>query len=245
MSKLTVAESPKSLCQQIADWWQRLAKDAIADHGKFHVALAGGNTPRILYQMLASDAYAGAIDWQHIKFYFGDERAVPLNHSQSNFSMAHDAMLDTLSIPSTNIYPMITDLDDLENSARHYEKILRRELPAGDDGIPQFDLILLGMGDDGHTASLFPDTPILSETQKLVAMVYVEKVQASRLSFTLPLINHARHVGIMVTGDNKAGKLKQVLIDQPGTHPVEKVHPDGELRWFADEAAAKYLPDRP
>ena len=245
MSKLTIAENPKLLCQQVADWWQQISQSAIKERGNFHVALAGGNTPRVLYQLLASDPYANSIDWQHIKFYFGDERAVPLNDSQSNFWMAHVAMLDALSIPATNIYPLITDLDDLENSARHYEKILRRELPAGTDQIPVFDLILLGMGDDGHTASLFPDTAILNETERLVSVVYVEKVQSSRLSFTYPLINHARHVGIMVTGDNKAGKLKQVLADKPGTNPVENIQPDGELIWFVDEAAAKYLPDQP
>lgn len=244
MPKLNIAENSKLLCQQIAHWWQQIAREAIAERGKFHVALAGGNTPRTLYHLLANEPYAERIDWQHINFYFGDERAVPLDHSQSNFAMAHEAMLDDLSIPSTNIFPMITDLKDLENSARHYEKILRRELPASADGIPQFDLILLGMGEDGHTASLFPDTPILQESDRLVAVVYVEKLQSSRISFTYPLINHARHIGIMVTGDNKAGKLKQVLVDQPGTNPIELVQPDGNLIWFADEAAAKYLPDR-
>lgn len=245
MTRLTVAENPQLLCQQIAQWWQQLSDRAIAERGNFHVALAGGNTPRVLYQLLASEPYAGAIDWQHIKFYFADERAVPLDDAQSNFWMAHVAMLDALSVPATNIFPLITDLDDLENSARHYEKILRRELPAGADGIPVFDLILLGMGEDGHTASLFPDTAILKESQRLVAVVYVDKLQCYRLSFTYPLLNHARHVGIMVTGDNKAGKLKQVMVDKPGSNPVELIQPAGELVWFADETAAKYLPEQP
>lgn len=134
------------------------------------------------------------------------------------------------------------DLEDLENSAQHYEKILRRELPsAGADNVPVFDLILLGMGDDGHTASLFPESTILNERSRLVAPVFVDKLQSWRLSFTYPLINHARQVAILVTGDNKAEKLKQVLVDKTGANPIEGIKPNGELNWFVDEKAAKLL----
>ena len=204
--------------------------------------MAGGTTPRALYQLLASDVYVDKIDWQHVNFYFGDERAVPLDHEQSNFRMAHEAMLDKLAIPATDIFPLITDLEDLENSAQHYEKILRRELPAADDNVPVFDLILLGMGDDGHTASLFPSTTILGEQSRLVMPVFVEKFQSWRVSFTYPLINHANQIAILVTGSNKAEKLKQVLEDKPGSNPIEGINPVGELNWFIDSEAAKLLP---
>lgn len=242
MANVSISNSPDQLFRCVVDYWQQLAIKAIHDHGKFHVALAGGSTPRALYQLLASGAYTNSIDWQHTRFYFGDERAVPLDHAQSNFHMAHEAMLDTLAIPATNIFPLITDLDNLDNSARHYEKILQRELPLNEQGLPVFDLILLGMGDDGHTASLFPDSTILGEQSRLVTTVFVEKLQSWRLSFTYPLINHARHVAIMVTGAAKAEKLKEVLVDKTGSNPVEKVQPQGELTWFLDADAARLLP---
>jgi len=241
MNNITKADNPDELCRRVADWLLDVAVNAMADHGKFHIALAGGTTPRVLYQMLASDAYANSIDWQHVNFYFGDERAVPLNNEQSNFRMAHEAMLDKLTIPATDIFPLITDLEDLDNSAQHYEKILRRELPSSSDNVPVFDLILLGMGDDGHTASLFPESSILGEQSRLVAPVFVDKLQSWRVSFTYPLINHAKQVAILVTGNSKAEKMKQVLVDKPGTNPIEGIKPLGELNWFIDSEAAKLL----
>lgn len=225
----------------VAEWFLQISSQAIADHGKCHIALAGGNTPRALYELLASEKFADRIDWQHVNFYFGDERAVPLDHEQSNFRMAHEALLDKLSIPATNVFPLIPDLENLENSAQHYEKILKRELPESDEGIPVFDLILLGMGADGHTASLFPDTDILANTENLVSKVYVEKLNAWRVSFTFPLINHAEHIAVMVVGDDKAGILKQIFVDKTGETPIEKIKPQGELRWYLDSTAAKYL----
>lgn len=236
-----VLENLQALNQHVADWIKSLAAAAIKDHGKFHVALAGGNTPRALYELLAGEKNASEIDWQHVSFYFSDERAVPLDHEQSNFRMAHEAMLDKLSIPATNIFPLIPDLDNLENSAQHYEKILKRELPLSSDGLPVFDLILLGMGGDGHTASLFPETDILQDKLNLVSKVYVEKLQTWRLSFTYPLINNAAHIAILVAGDDKAAKLKQIFVDKTGDSPVERIEPKNELRWYLDSTAAKYI----
>ena len=241
MQSPLIFDSLQEINENVANWFCDIAEQAIADHGKCHIALAGGNTPRRLYELLASEQFANKIDWQHVNFYFGDERAVPLDHEQSNFRMAHEAMLDNLSIPATNIFPLIPDLDNLENSAQHYEKILRRDLPLSDTGIPMFDLILLGMGDDGHTASLFPGTEILEETTNLVAKVYVEKMSAWRVSFTFPLINASSHVAIVVIGDDKASTIKHIFVDKAGDTPVEKIVPQGELRWYLDSTAAKYL----
>lgn len=236
-----ILENLQDLNQHVAEWFCQISSQAISSHGKCHIALAGGNTPRALYELLASENYSGRIDWQHVNFYFGDERAVPLDHEQSNFRMAHEAILDKLSIPATNIFPLIPDLENLENSAQHYEKILKRELPLSDDGIPVFDLILLGMGADGHTASLFPDTEILQVNDHLVSKVYVEKFSAWRVSFTYPLLNNAAHIAIMVAGDDKAGKLKQIFVDKSGDSPIEGLQPKGELRWYLDSTAAKYI----
>lgn len=241
MQNPIILENLQELNQHAADWIKSVSITAIKDHGKFHIALAGGNTPRALYELLAGEDYAGEIDWQHVNFYFSDERSVPLDHEQSNFRMAHEAMLDKLSIPSTNIFPLIPDLDNLENSAQHYEKILKRELPLSSDGLPVFDLILLGMGGDGHTASLFPESAILQDKSNLVSKVYVEKLQTWRVSFTYPLINNAAHIAILVAGDDKAAKLKQIFVDKAGDSPVEKIEPKGELRWYLDSTAAKYI----
>ena len=242
MAKLSISKNTNELFHNVAEYFRRLSAAAIQERGKFHVALAGGGTPGGLYKLLASEKYSKSINWRHTLFYFGDERAVPLDHAQSNFRMAHAAMLDALAIPATNIFPLLTDLDNLENSARHYEKIVQRELPAGGGHIPAFDLILLGMGDDGHTASLFPDSTILTEQSRLVAPVYVDKLRSWRLSFTYPLINHARHVVIMVSGKAKAEKLKQVLADKDGGNPIARIQPRGELTWFIDADAASRLP---
>ena len=241
MQNPIVLDNLAILNQHVANWLQEISAAAINDHGKFHIALAGGNTPRALYELLASDEYSDCIDWQHVNFFFGDERAVPLDHEQSNFRMAHEAMLDKLSVPATNIFPLIPDLENLENSAKHYEKILLRELPKSSAGLPVFDLILLGMGGDGHTASLFPDTDILKDSKNLVSTVYVEKLQTWRVSFTYPLINSAAHIAIMVAGDDKASKLKQIFIDKVGDTPIESIEPEGDLRWFVDATAAKYI----
>jgi len=241
MQNPVILDNLQLLNQQVAEWIKSISVNAISDHGKFHLALAGGSTPRALYELLASDQFAGQIDWQHVNFYFGDERSVPLDHEQSNFRMAHEAMLDKLSIPATNVFPLIPDLENLDNSVQHYEKILRRELPGSRNGIPVFDLILLGMGADGHTASLFPDSQILKENTALVAKVYVEKLQTWRVSFTYPLINNAAHIAILVAGDDKASKIKQIFVDKLGNTPIENITPRGELRWYLDSTAAKYL----
>jgi len=241
MQNINILKNLSELNALVANWWLELCSEAIKEHGKFHIALAGGSTPKALYELMASDPYVEKLDWQHTNFYFGDERAVALDHEQSNFRMASDAMLKRLAIPATNVFPLIPDLDNLENCASFYEKILQRELPIGEKGIPRFDLILLGMGGDGHTASLFPGTDILNETHRWVLPVYVEKLQSWRVSFTYPLINQAAHIAILVCGDNKAGKLKQILVDHAGDNPIEGIHPSGELKWFIDETAAKYL----
>ncbi len=222
-----------------------LAAQAIGKRGAFHVALAGGATPRRLYQHLAMPMFAERIAWQHVHIYFGDERAVPPDDPDSNYLMAHEALLRHVPIPDTHIHRINGAEKDLSQSAMDYERVLRQQLTASDGLFPQFDLVLLGIGPDGHIASLFPDTPILKETSKLVAAVYVAKLFTWRISLTLPVINNALHIMVLAAGENKTVIIRQVFIDDASSdhYPVQLLHPAGELEWYLDAAAARALAD--
>lgn len=219
-----------------------LAHEAIGQRGAFHVALSGGSTPRMLYQRLAGQAVAPRIDWNKVHVYFGDERTVPPDHRDSNFCMAREAMLDTLPIPSQQIHRLPGEAENLERAAQDYSVMLGRQLPQH-NGVPVFDLILLGMGDDGHTASLFPGTTALTENSRWVVPVFVEKLDTWRLTFTYPLINNAAHVLLLVAGASKAFRLQEIHGDSSfaETYPVQGIMPRGSLEWYLDEAAVALL----
>lgn len=222
-----------------------LAAQAVAARGVFHVALAGGATPRRLYEHLATPMFAERIAWQHVHVYFGDERAVPPDHPDSNYRMAYEALLRHVPVPPDQVHRIDGASQDLARSAADYEDVLRRCVGTDGDALPQLDLILLGIGPDGHVASLFPDTPIMRETGRLVAAVYVARLFTWRVSMTLPLINHARHVVILAAGDNKTDIIREVFIDSTDSerYPVQRVRPAGELEWYLDTAAAAALTD--
>lgn len=219
------------------------AADAIRDHGRFVVALSGGSTPRSLFQLLASPEYAARIDWTKVHVCWGDERCVPPEDSQSNYRMASDALLDHVAIPESNVHRMRGE-DAPEVAAAAYEATLRElfDMPQQHQGdFPAFDLILLGLGADGHTASLFPDGAVLHERTRWVAADYGESVSMWRITLTLPLINAARHVLFLVAGDDKADMVQRIL----GAHhesellPAARVAPvHGILHWLMDAAAA-------
>lgn len=238
---IRVFASPDELSEQSAKWIINIADKVLQQRGAFHMALSGGSTPKAIYRLLASDQLRNKVDWSKINIYFGDERTVPHSHPDSNFLMAREAMLSRLPIPENNIYPMDTQCDPVSDCAAEYENTLKECLPISDDGFGQFDLVLLGMGDDGHTASLFPQTEILDEYQRWVSAVYVAKLQAWRLSITYPMINHARHVAIIVAGENKAEKIQQIHLKKLNEFPIEKISPQGELVWFLDSSAAARL----
>ena len=218
-----------------------LAHEAIAARGRFSVALAGGSTPKRVYELLATDEFNQQIDWPHVHIFFGDERCVPPDHHDSNYRMAREALLSRVMLPLENVHRMVGEGDAVAN-ARAYEEELRQFF----DGAqwPEFDLIMLGMGDDGHTASLFPGSRALSEEQAWVTANWVEKFDTFRITLTAPAINHAAHVMFIVTGAGKAERLPEVLKGprEPERLPSQLIKPTGGmLEWFTDRAAAANL----
>lgn len=219
-----------------------LARESIAANGRFSVALAGGSTPKRIYELLAAEDFGSALDWQNIHVFFGDERTVPPDHDDSNFRMANEALLSRVALPPENVHRMRGESDAVAN-ARLYEDELRGFF--GDDAAwPVFDLVMLGMGDDGHTASLFPGTHALDMNAAWVAANWVEKFDTYRVTLTAPAINHARQIMFIVTGAGKAERLHEVINGayEPHRLPSQLIRPRaGTLTWFLDEAAAAKL----
>jgi len=213
----------------------RLATESIVSRGRFTLALSGGNTPKTLYDLIAQE-YRDKIDWQHVHIFWGDERYVPQDDPASNYRMAKETLIDAIPIPLTNIHP-VPILADPSTSSDTYAKELQtffKEL------LPTFDLILLGLGGDGHTASIFPATPI-DRTREGVAIVTESPVEPHvRISFTMNVLDNARNVFFLVSGEEKKEILKAVFADEwnpDSKYPAARVHPRGELGWFVDEAA--------
>ena len=220
------------------------ARESIAGHGTFSVALSGGSTPRALFDVLASDDYRDRIEWGRARVFWSDERCVPPDHPDSNYRLAHEALLSKVAIAPGNAHRLRGEIDPGQ-AALEYEQIVRREVAApATGGAPAFDLILLGMGPDGHTASLFPGTVVLREDTRLVAANFVPRLNAHRLTFTPPLINAAASVTFMVAGSDKAETLRAVLEGehQPDALPAQIIRPaSGQLTWLVDRAAASQL----
>lgn len=241
--QLHILDGADALSHALADYWLRLYREAVQERGRFTVALSGGSTPRLLHQTLAQPPYREAMEWDKVWVFFGDERSVPQDHPDSNYHMALETLLSCVPIPASQVFPMFDPRLDAAENARRYARQLVEQLPQA-EGWPVFDLVLLGMGDDGHTASLFPGTTILSESEAAVAAAYVDKLATWRVSLTYPALNHARHIAVMVAGAAKAETLRAVAQTAPGTFPIQGVTPlNGELHWFADRAAAALLPE--
>ncbi len=218
-----------------------LARAAIAANGRFSVALAGGSTPKRVYELLASEEFTGQTDWARVHIFFGDERCVPPDHHESNYRMAREALLAQVMLPLENVHRMVGEGDAVAN-ARLYEEELREFF--NDAPWPQFDLIMLGMGDDGHTASLFPGSRALTEEGAWVTANWVEKFNTFRITLTAPAINRAAHVMFIVTGAGKAERLPEVLHGprEPQRLPSQLIKPvQGTLEWFTDKAATAKL----
>lgn len=227
--------------QAAADMVAQLAKQAIIERGRFSLVLSGGSTPRALYRLLASSPYQDEIEWANVHVFWGDERCVPPHAAESNYRMARESLLDHVAIPPANIHRIFGELSP-EDAAKDYAQAL---LSSFGDGIPQFDLVLLGMGDDGHTASLFPHTAALGETQKWVAANHVPQKDVWRITLTLPVINAARQIIFLVAGVQKAERLREILNGprQPLDLPAQSIQPtNGNLVWLVDAAAASALP---
>lgn len=207
------------------------------------VALAGGSTPRGLYRLLTGEAYRPQLSWEHLRVFWGDERTVPPDHQESNFRMAEEALLSHVPIPSNQVFRIEGELPPGEAAVR-YEAVLREQFRLSPGEVPQFDLILLGMGPDGHTASLFPGTSAVAESQKLVAAPWVEKLHTHRVTLTPPVLNAAKHVVFLVSGKDKATALQAVLEGpaDPTRYPAQIVNPlAGSLVWLINQDAAGLL----
>lgn len=241
MHDIRIGDDPAAAARQAAERWVTAADEAIRARGAFHVALAGGSTPRLLYELLATAPWRRRIDWSATHLWFGDERAVPADHPDSNYRMANEALISHVESPGSRVHRIETERGP-EAAAAHYDTLLRRLLPhEGADSTPRFDLILLGLGDDGHVASLFPDTAILEERAALAAAVFVPKLDAWRISLTLPTLAAGRHVAILVAGAAKADIVGRVHAGQAEEAPVRRLH--GRIEWFLDRAAARRLPE--
>jgi len=240
---LHIAEDLEQLSIMAADRWMNLANESIARSGAFHVALSGGNTPRTLYEQLASPPRCRQIDWNRIHIYMGDERLVPPDHPDSNFRMANETLLSHVPIPDKQIHRIDSGKANAGQCAQAYEELLVESLPTTKDGQKAFDLVLLGIGPDGHIASLFPNTPILDINDRLVAAVFIDRLRSWRVSITFPAINHARHILILASGRNKADIIRQVFTGARRTpcYPVQRLAPEANVEWYLDQPAAGFI----
>jgi 6-phosphogluconolactonase len=245
MSKPTirVLDDLQQVASAAADEFVARAKRAIAHHGRFTVALSGGSTPKTMHTILAERSAKNPklVDWARVQILFGDERHVPPDHPDSNYRMARETLLSKVPIPADNIHRMRCENPDAAKAAEEYD----RELVAvfqlkGEDQLPRFDLIFLGMGPDGHTASLFPGTTAVHELKKRVVANWVPKFDTWRVTLTRPVINQAECVLLMVCGPDKAQALSEVMGQgNPDIYPVKYVQPThGELIWLVDRTAA-------
>jgi 6-phosphogluconolactonase len=236
----------ESLSEEAAREFVRCVREAIAARDQFTVALSGGSTPKRLYQLLAGEAFRNQVDWGRVEIFWGDERCVPPDDPQSNYRMAREAMLAHLPIPAEHIHRMEAERPDRDAAARAYQDTIARVFygkPTGPEP-PALDLVLLGMGPDGHTASLFPHTDALRETMRWVVPNHVPQLNTDRLTLTRPILNRAREVLFLVAGADKAERLVEVLTGpaDPMRLPSQSIQPAGQLLWFVDRAAAERLP---
>lgn len=229
------------LAREAARRFAEMAETFTNDAGRFTVALSGGSTPKAMFQILAEKPYADTIPWRSIYFFWGDERCVPPDHAESNYRMANETLLSKVPIPRENILRIPAEDEDHERAADSYGETLR-EFFAQER--PDFDLVFLGMGPDGHTASLFPGTAALRVNDRVAMANYVEKFQSWRITLTANVINSARNIIFLVAGADKAPALKEVLEGprNPELYPSQLIEPShGSLLWMVDEAAAKLL----
>jgi len=234
IGRIEVLPDPISLARHVAEW---MTATALATPNPFRVSLSGGSTPKTLYGLLASDEFRGRFPWQRVSWFWGDERFVSYDDPESNYRMTREAMLAKAPVPKENIHPVPTD-GAPDDAALRYERILQTAYGATalDTARPMFDVTLLGLGPDGHTASLLPDDAVLEERKRWVAAVSHGRPEV-RITMTYPVIESSRHVAFLVAGKEKAAIFK--AIRSGGSEvPAARVRPVGELIWFADRAAA-------
>jgi 6-phosphogluconolactonase len=227
----------EAVCRAAREEVLRRAAAAIGEHGRFALALSGGSTPKLLYASLVD----ADLDWSRVHLFFGDERCVGPDDEQSNYRMAREALISKIAIPPANVHRMHAELASVDEAVMHYQSELRTFFGLKEaQELPRFDLVLLGLGPDGHTASLFPETTALDENERLVAAPWVPKLGTHRITLTARVINHAACVLFLVCGKDKIATLKAVLDGPPRPRelPSQMIQPtEGELLWFVDRAA--------
>lgn len=232
----------KELAGQLAQDFSQAISEKASSGDKLTVALSGGHTPKTFFEILA-DQYADKIAWDKVVFFWGDERCVPPDNDESNFKMTNLALLSKIDIPEENIH-RVRGEDPPHNEALRYTEEIKEFIPSGANGFPSFDWIFLGMGPDGHTASLFPGAPTLEEKEKICVVATHPETGQKRVSLTFPVLDGAKRVSFLVAGDSKAPVLKEIMDSggKPLPYPASMVKPtDGLLEWYLDKAAAPWL----
>jgi 6-phosphogluconolactonase len=242
---IRILADPAAITRRAADEFVKAAAEAVAKNGVFNVAFAGGSTPKALYALLADDpAYRGKIAWDKMRVFFGDERHVPPDNSESNFRMASEALFSKGLLKPEQIARIKGEYPDTEKAALEYQLVLRAYFQLKDGEYPRFDLVLLGMGDEGHTLSLFPGTKALHATGRIVVRNWVGKFYTERITLTAEAVNHANRVMFLITRADKAPALKAVLEGpyEPEQLPAQLIQPrSGNSLWLIDRDAAKML----
>ncbi|GDX38566.1 6-phosphogluconolactonase [Methylocystaceae bacterium] len=235
LGKIEVLDDPLSLAGQVAEW---MTQAALSSSGPFRVSLSGGSTPKTLYSLLASPEFKDRFPWSRVLWFWGDERFVPQDHPESNYKMTREAMLSKVPVPPENIFPVSVD-GDPDVAAARYAEILQKVYgaPFLDPQRPLFDLVLLGLGPDGHTASLLPGEPVLKERTKWVACVPHGRDEI-RITMTYPALESAQRVAFLVAGKEKAAIFKEIQTGQ-SLVPAAQIRPTGDLFWFVDRAVVE------
>jgi len=238
-----VAPSAGDVADAAASWLARRSEEARAEHGYFAVALSGGSTPRALYRRLTAEPYRDGLTWASWMVFYGDERAVPPGDGRSNHHMATESLLGHVPIPPERVFRMEAERPDREEAAREYASLLADSLPHGPGGAPRLHCVLLGLGENGHTASLFPGDPSLDVQRRWAVPSRADYEPYDRITLTFPVLNAAESVVFLVTGGSKGDALRGVV---EGSVPAARVRPTaGLLTWFLDEAAAATVPAQP
>ncbi|MDD2389107.1 MAG: 6-phosphogluconolactonase [Desulfobacterales bacterium] len=240
-ASMIIEKNPDAMAYAAARIFINAAEANIKDHGRFNVALSGGSTPRRMHVLLSEKPFGPAVQWKKIHIFWGDERCVPLDDPASNCGAARNDFLDRVPIPEANIHPMSADMDPAA-AALFYQKALEKHLPRDADGFPVFDLIFLGIGIDGHIASLFPEDAALDETERWVVAARGGAPDVMRLTLTFPVLNRAKQIAFMISGKKKA-KLVRTLFEEEGLlFPAQRIQPiRGKLLWILDAEAASRL----
>jgi 6-phosphogluconolactonase len=245
--RVVVVDDADALAREAAEEFERRANAAVASRGRFTVALSGGSTPRSLYALLADPAapFRGAIAWSRVHLFWSDERHVPPEDSRSNYRMARETLISRVPIPAANVHRIEAELPDAAEAAARYDDELARFFSLSPGEFPRFDLMLLGVGTEGHTASLFPGTKALEVRDRRVVANWVPKLNGFRMTMTIPVFNRAAAVLFLVSGEDKAPILRAVFDRQSPPHalPCQLIRPEsGDLIWLADRPAAAGLP---